>query len=87
MPGWRHTESELLQSLGGVTHGLAKGLQTAIAAQMPGLSDRLPAADAAFLDVGVGVAKLSSRSPGRFRRCGSSASIRGRRRYPLRGRT
>jgi precorrin-6B methylase 2 len=59
VPGWRHTESELLQSLGGVTHGLANGLQTAIAAQMPGLSDRLPAADAAFLDVGVGVAKLS----------------------------
>jgi len=59
VPGWRHSEPELLQSLGGVTHGLAKGLQTSIAAQMPGLGDRLPAAGAAFLDVGSGVARLS----------------------------
>jgi SAM-dependent methyltransferase len=58
-PGWTHTEPHLLQSLGGVTHGLALGLQSDMGGQLPGLAAQLAAPDGAFLDVGVGVAKLS----------------------------
>ena len=59
IPGWRHTEQDLLQALGGMTHGLANALRTHFAPVLTGLPERLESQDAAFLDVGVGVAKLS----------------------------
>jgi methyltransferase family protein len=58
-PGWRHTDEDLLQALGGMTHGLANALRTHLAPVLTGLHDRLASEDAEFLDVGVGVAKLS----------------------------
>ena len=59
VPGWRHAEADILQSLGGMTHGLAGALRGDLSSALDGLGSRLQAADAAFLDVGVGVAKLS----------------------------
>jgi SAM-dependent methyltransferase len=58
-PGWKHTEEDLLQALGGMTHGLANALRTRFAPMLTGLAQRLASQDAHFLDVGVGVAKLS----------------------------
>jgi 2-polyprenyl-3-methyl-5-hydroxy-6-metoxy-1,4-benzoquinol methylase len=58
-PGWTHGESALLQSAGDVSAGFPPLLKTRIAPQLDGLSDRLAAPGAAFLDVGVGVAALS----------------------------
>jgi SAM-dependent methyltransferase len=59
VPGWRHAEGDILQSLGGMTHGLAGALRGDISSLLDGLGSRLQAPDAAFLDVGVGVARLS----------------------------
>jgi SAM-dependent methyltransferase len=58
-PGWHHTEPEILQALGAMTHGLAGALRTQMPALLEGLGPRLDAPGAAFLDVGTGVAKLS----------------------------
>ena len=58
-PGWTYGESELLQSAGDVSAGFPPLLKTRIAPQLDGLSERLAAPGAAFLDVGVGVAALS----------------------------
>jgi hypothetical protein len=57
--GWRHTELELLQAAGDASAGFPQRLKSAIAPQLEGLAARLTAPDAAFLDIGVGVAALS----------------------------
>ena len=59
VPGWTHAEDDILQSLGGMTHGLVGALRADISSMLDGLGPRLQARDAAFLDVGVGVARLS----------------------------
>ena len=59
VPGWTHAEEDILQSLGGMTHGLAAALRADIPSLLEGLGPRLQTPDAAFLDVGVGVARLS----------------------------
>lgn len=57
--GWTHVKADLLQSAGDVSAGFPRLLMTRIAPQLEGLADRLASPDAAFLDVGVGVAALS----------------------------
>ena len=57
--GWTHVKADLLQSAGDVSAGFPRLLLTRIAPQLEGLVDRLASPDAAFLDVGVGVAALS----------------------------
>lgn len=57
--GWTHVKADLLQSAGDVSAGFPRLLLTRIAPQLEGLADRLASPDAAFLDVGVGVAALS----------------------------
>jgi 2-polyprenyl-3-methyl-5-hydroxy-6-metoxy-1,4-benzoquinol methylase len=56
---WNHAESEILEAAGDATAVFARQLQARIAPQLDGLLDRLAAPDAAFLDIGVGVAALS----------------------------
>jgi precorrin-6B methylase 2 len=57
--GWTHVKADLLQSAGDVSAGFPRLLMTRIAPQLEGLVDRLASPEAAFLDVGVGVAALS----------------------------
>jgi predicted O-methyltransferase YrrM len=56
---WEHTQPDLLRAAGDVSSGFPHNLATMIAPMLEGLADRLAAADAEFLDVGVGVAALS----------------------------
>ncbi len=57
--GWNHTEAELLQAAGDVSIAFPQLLKSKILPELEGLRERLEAPDAAFLDVGVGVASLS----------------------------
>jgi SAM-dependent methyltransferase len=57
--GWNHTEPELLQAVGDVSAGFVQPLAKAVVPNLSGLSERLAAPTAAFLDVGVGVAGLA----------------------------
>ena len=56
---WTHPEIEILQAGGEVSAGFAGALTHTIAPHLDGLSQHLGAANASFLDVGVGVAGLS----------------------------
>ncbi len=56
---WSHTEPELLTAAGEVSVGFAKALTGMVVPALEGLSERLGSPSAAFLDVGVGVGKLS----------------------------
>jgi precorrin-6B methylase 2 len=58
-PGWNHAEPPVLQTMGGNTHNLPMALKRIIAPALDGLAGRLESRDAAFLDVGAGVACLS----------------------------
>jgi precorrin-6B methylase 2 len=57
--GWNHVEPELLQAAGDASAGFPERLKAGIAPGLEGLSARLVAPGAAFLDIGVGVAALS----------------------------
>jgi precorrin-6B methylase 2 len=57
--GWSPKEEPLMQAAGDATSRLPKAFHSVIAPKLDGLSSRLDAAGAAFLDVGVGVAALS----------------------------
>jgi SAM-dependent methyltransferase len=57
--GWHHDEPELLQAVGDVSAGFVQPLAKAVVPNLSGLSERLAAPTAAFLDVGVGVAGLA----------------------------
>jgi hypothetical protein len=57
--GWSHTDPELLQAAGDASAGFPQRLKSVLAPQLEGLSARLASPDAAFLDIGVGVAALS----------------------------
>jgi 2-polyprenyl-3-methyl-5-hydroxy-6-metoxy-1,4-benzoquinol methylase len=58
--GWSHTEPELLVAAGDVSAGVPHLVRSAIAPKLDGLADRLDRPGAAFLDVGVGAAVLST---------------------------
>jgi 2-polyprenyl-3-methyl-5-hydroxy-6-metoxy-1,4-benzoquinol methylase len=57
--GWNHNQPKILEAAGDATAGFARQLKARIAPKLDGLLDRLAAPDAAFLDIGVGVAALS----------------------------
>ena len=57
--GWNHVEPELLHAAGDASAGFPERLKAGIAPSLEGLSARLVAPGAAFLDIGVGVAALS----------------------------
>jgi SAM-dependent methyltransferase len=57
--GWSHTDPEVLQAGGDVSVGFAHALTRMIVPGLEGLSARLGAPGAAFLDIGVGVAALA----------------------------
>jgi SAM-dependent methyltransferase len=54
-PGWRYDEGDFLQSWGRI----AKNFVGLCASKIPGLTDRLNAEGATFLDVGTGVAQIA----------------------------
>ena len=56
---WRQSESRLHQAFGDLSAGFGKLLRTRIASELPGLSERLSAPGAAFLDIGTGVGALA----------------------------
>ena len=58
-PGWGHDDPVILQAAGDISAGFAQGLTRNVAPALEGLSERLTAPGAAFLDVGVGVAGLA----------------------------
>lgn len=58
-PGWSYTDVRLLESQGAESATFPAALEHAIAPKLAGLLDALAAREAAFLDVGVGVAGLS----------------------------
>jgi precorrin-6B methylase 2 len=58
-PGWTYTDAELLEGFGQSSAAFARVVGELLAPQLPGLGDALARPDAAFLDVGVGVAALS----------------------------
>lgn len=58
-PGWAVTDADVLESFGRTSAGFARVLKERVAPELDGLSGRLEGADAAFLDVGVGVGGLS----------------------------
>jgi SAM-dependent methyltransferase len=57
--GWGFTDPELLQCAGVASSQFPHILKNMIVPTLPGLGDRLASADAAFLDVGVGVGMLA----------------------------
>ena len=63
--GWGYTDSAVLDSAGELTQGFAQALPR-IAQDLPGLAERLHAADGRFLDVGTGVGRLSIAMARRF---------------------
>src|SRR5688572_30579766 len=58
-PGWTHTEPALLESIGEVSTAVPTLLKQTIVPRLHGLTKRLDATDAAFLDVGVDVGALA----------------------------
>jgi SAM-dependent methyltransferase len=58
-PGWTHTEPAILESIGEVSTAVPPLLKHTIVPHLDGLTERLDAADAAFLDVGVGIGALA----------------------------
>jgi SAM-dependent methyltransferase len=56
---WSSTDPAVLRAAGDVSAGFPGALERAIAPRLDGLTERLRAADAAFLDVGVGVAAMA----------------------------
>jgi precorrin-6B methylase 2 len=56
---WIHHDKHVLQSAGDFSRGFARALTRMFIPQLDGLQARMSADDAAFLDVGVGVAALS----------------------------
>ncbi|EYD76308.1 hypothetical protein Rumeso_02118 [Rubellimicrobium mesophilum DSM 19309] len=58
-PGWTHREPELLEAAGDVSAGVPHRIRNALAPRLPGLAERLAAPGATFLDIGVGVARMS----------------------------
>ena len=57
--GWTHREPGLLEAAGDVSAGVPHRIRNALAPRLAGLTERLAAPGAAFLDIGVGVARLS----------------------------
>jgi SAM-dependent methyltransferase len=57
-PGWTYTDTYVLQGAGELTEGFANVLPRFLP-QLESLASRLEASDAAFLDVGTGVARLA----------------------------
>jgi protein-L-isoaspartate O-methyltransferase len=57
--GWSHSDPRLLEAAGEVSAIVAHRLVHTLAPQLDGLSARLVAPSAAFLDIGVGVASMS----------------------------
>jgi SAM-dependent methyltransferase len=57
--GWTHREPELLEAGGDVSAGVPHRIRNVLAPRLPGLAERLAAPGAAFLDIGVGVARMS----------------------------
>ena len=57
--GWQHVDPRILDGQGAVSATLAPVLRERIVPRLDGLSSRLDGLGAAFLDIGVGVAKLS----------------------------
>jgi SAM-dependent methyltransferase len=58
-PGWSYTDIDLLESQGRTSATFAAIFESAVAPGLAGLSERLAAPGAVFLDVGVGVAGLA----------------------------
>ncbi len=58
-PGWSFTDADVLESFGRTSAGFARVLKETVTPALGDLSDRLSADGAAFLDVGVGVARLA----------------------------
>jgi precorrin-6B methylase 2 len=58
-PGWAYADVELLESLGQNSAAFAELVRDVLAPRLEGLDEALARPDAAFLDVGVGVAALS----------------------------
>lgn len=57
--GWSCTDPAALQAAGDVSAGFPAAMKRSIAPRLDGLTERLAAADASFLDVGVGVAAMA----------------------------
>jgi SAM-dependent methyltransferase len=57
--GWTHREPELLEAAGDVSTAVPHMIKRVVAPELEGLADTLAKPDAAFLDVGVGVAAMS----------------------------
>lgn len=57
--GWNHSEPEILAAAGDASAGVPRRLKEAVAPNLEGLSERLDAPGARFLDIGVGVATLA----------------------------
>ena len=58
-PGWTYTEDAILRSYGQNSAGIAPMLKRSVVPTLEGLAERLDAANASFLDIGVGVADIS----------------------------
>lgn len=58
-PGWTHTEEAILRSAGQNSAGIVPMLKRMLIPKLEGLAERLDAANASFLDIGVGVADIS----------------------------
>ncbi|HVG48237.1 MAG TPA: class I SAM-dependent methyltransferase [Rubellimicrobium sp.] len=57
--GWTHREPELLEAAGDVSAGVPHRIRSALAPRLAGLAERLETPGAGFLDIGVGVARMS----------------------------
>jgi len=58
-PGWAPASPELIQAAGAVSAGLPRFLERAVVPRLAGLSERLGARGARFLDIGAGAGALS----------------------------
>jgi precorrin-6B methylase 2 len=56
---WGHDDPRLLQAAGDFSRGFARGLTKMVIPALDGLAARFAAPDAAFLDIGVGVAGIA----------------------------
>ena len=57
--GWRTPDEQLLRAAGDVSIAFPYALRDRIAPRLVGLGERLASPDAAFLDIGVGVARMA----------------------------